>query len=154
MSWFDIIKVRIDLQSAREAPFSKEENLAELKKLENMFNSNEQKAIGYMPIAWSDGIVDEIKETASRLGLEYKEYDEQYKSRMASQNSLANGGHFMWDASKIEPYLEQTGFTTVQELVDSIATKPLMGEKYRNAIDILFGTPDIELLWDKKRGGR
>ena len=151
--WFDIIKVRIDLQSAREAPFSKEENLAKLKELENMFNSNEQKAIGYMPIAWSDGIVDEIKETASRLGLEYKLYEQKHPPTRADGNSFNNGGHFMWDASKIEPHIEEIGVPTVQRLIDAIAHTSYRGTPHRRIIDGLFGTPDIVLAIDRKERG-
>lgn len=154
MSWFDIIKVRIDLQSAREAPFSKEHNLAELKELENMFNSNEQKAIGYMPIAWETGIVDEIKETASRLGLEYKLYEQKFPPKRADGNSFANGGHFMWNASKIEPYLEKVDSPTVQQLIDTIAYTSYISTSHRRIIDGLFGDANIQLEYDKKRGGR
>ena len=74
--------------------------------------SNKQKAIGYVPIEWGVGSEEEIKALASELGLEYKEYPQKRKIENPNPtgHSFANGGHFMWDAGKIEPHLEKTEF--------------------------------------------
>ena len=138
MSWRDILK-----------QFDYEHNLRELEKLENMFNTNEQKAIGYIPISWETGIVDEIKDTASRLGLEYKYYKQRGEPKRADGNSFSNGGHFMWNADKIKPYLEDTDFNTVQELIDFVANNSYRTKPYRRILDGLFGTPNVVLDVDR-----
>jgi|TARA_R110002012_G_scaffold207818_2_gene377828 hypothetical protein len=132
MNWFDIIK------------FSKRHNLRRLKQLENMFN-NEHKVIGYIPIAWEANIVDEIKNTATKLGLEYKKYEERFQPTRPDGNSFSNGGHFMWDANKIEPHLEKLPFDTANDLIDFVAYTSYIGTPYRKIIDGLFGTANVKL---------
>ena len=142
MSWRNILK-----------QFDREHNLTKLQELENQFNSNKQKAIGYMPISWEEGIVNEIQDTASRLGLEYKRYEQRKEPTRPDGNSFSNGGHFMWDASEIEPYLKQTDFSSVQELIDFVAYSSYRSKAYRRIIDGLFGTPDIVLQIDRREQG-
>ena len=62
MSWFSVLK---------NEKFDKEHNLNQLRELENKFNTNQQKAIGYIPISWATDIEEEIKTTASKLGLQF-----------------------------------------------------------------------------------
>lgn len=140
MSWFDIVK---------NTRFDKEHNLNELNKLENMFNSNPQKAIGYIPISWSNEIEEEIKNTASRLGLQYKKYDERGSPKRPDGNSFSNGGHFMWDSEKIEQYLPNTEFSSAQELIDFVAYNSYISKPYRRIIDGLFGTPNVKLAIER-----
>ena len=139
MSWRNILK-----------QFNREHNLVELQKLENMFSSNNQKAIGYIPISWEEGIIDEIQDTASRLGLQYKRYEGKRAPTRSDGNSFSNGGHFMWNASKIEPYLQQTDFNTVEELIDFVAHSSYRSKPYRRIVDGLFGTPNIVLQIDRQ----
>ena len=149
--WKNILKVGRPEPSIAAARKKIHQNMTKLSELKNLFTSNEQKAIGYMPIAWSAGIQKEIKALATELGLEYREYPEKFKSSREDKNSTGNGGHFMWDASKIEPVLEQTEFNSVQELVDFVANNKYNLKSYRYVIDGLFGTPDIKLQSDIKR---
>ena len=136
MTWQEILK---------NEKFDKAHNLNKLRELESMFSSNEQKAIGYIPIAWSDEIEEDIKNTALRLGLQYKKYDEKFSPSRADGNSFSNGGHFMWDSEEIEQYLSQTDFKSVQELIDFIVYSSYLNKPYRRIIDGLFGTPNVIL---------
>tara|TARA_R110000850_G_scaffold46265_3_gene116457 strand:+ start:2702 stop:3139 length:438 start_codon:yes stop_codon:yes gene_type:complete len=145
MTWFSVLK---------NEKFDKEHNLNELRELENMFNSNQQKAIGYIPISWSSEIEEEIKNTASRLGLQYKKYDERGSPKRPDGNSFSNGGHFMWDAEEIEQYLTDTEFSSVQELIDFVAYNSYIGKPYRRIIDGLFGTPNVKLGIENKRNNK
>tara|TARA_Y100000593_G_scaffold94565_1_gene194307 strand:- start:2369 stop:2785 length:417 start_codon:yes stop_codon:yes gene_type:complete len=118
--------------------------------------SNKQKAIGYIPIEWGDGSEEEIKALASELGLEYKEYPQQRKIENPNPtgHSFANGGHFMWDAGKIEPHLEKTEFDTVQSLIDFIAVNSYREKPYRRVIDYLFGDENVVLVADRRDKGK
>lgn len=141
MSWQSILK---------KEEYDKEHNLNKLKELESMFNSTRQKAIGYIPIAWSNGIEEDIRNTALGLGLQYKQYDERFTPSKADGNSFSNGGHFMWDSEKIEQYLTSTEFNSVQELIDFVAYNTYLNKPYRRIIDGLFGTPNITLQVERK----
>lgn len=145
MSWFEVLK---------NEKFDKEHNLNELRKLENMFNSNKQKAIGYIPISWSSEIEEEIKNTASRLGLQYKKYDERGSSKRPDGNSFSNGGHFMWDVEEVEQHLTDTEFSSVQELIDFVAHNTYLDKPYRRIIDGLFGSPNVVLAIENKRNNK
>jgi hypothetical protein len=151
MSWKNILKVYPSVNRARKRIA---DNLKRLNELKQMFENNKQKSIGYIPIQWGIGIEKEIKNTAAILGLEYKRFEQ--KRKIAEPNpkghSFANGGHFMWDANEIEPYLEQTDFSTVQELIEFIANNSYRSKSYRRVIDGLFGTPNILLQADRKEG--
>ena len=131
--------------------------MGRLKELEKQF-SNSEKAIGYLPITWSVGIEDKIRNTASRLGLEYKMFESKGKSGMGNGNSFANGGHFMWNASKIEPMLKETEFKSADDLVAFVAHNDYRHKPYRRIIDNFFGTPNVKLRIEyteerhKKRG--
>lgn len=139
MSWFDILK-QYDLAH----------NKGRLEELEKQF-SNSEKAIGYLPITWSVGIEDEIRNTASRLGLEYKMFESLGKSGIAGNgNSFANGGHFMWNVSKIEPMLNETEFKSADDLVAFVAHNDYRHKPYRGIIDNFFGTPNVELNVERR----
>ena len=143
MTWFSVLKNK---------KFDKEHNLNQLKELENKFNTNQQKAIGYIPISWSSEIEEEIKNTASKLGLQYKKYDERGSSKRLDGDSFSNGGHFMWDVEEIEQHLTDTEFSSVQELIDFVAHNTYIGKSYRRIIDGLFGSPNVVLAIENKRG--
>ena len=154
--WKSILKARRPEPSVAAARKLLNRNMSKLSELRNQFTSNEQKAIGYLPIAWSAGIRKEIQALASELGLEYKEYAEKRKIENPNPtgHSFANGGHFMWNVSKIEEVLDQTDFNTVEALIDYIAHNDYRPKPYRRVIDGLFGTEDIELVADRKDEGR
>ena len=138
MNWFAILK-----------QFDLEHNKGRLEELEKQF-SNSEKAIGYLPITWSVGIEDEIRNTASRLGLEYKMFESLGKAGAGNGNSFANGGHFMWNASKIEPMLNETEFQSVDDLIAFVAHTPYIHKPYRSIIDNFFGTPNIKLNSERR----
>ena len=143
MSWFSVLK---------NEKFDKEHNLNQLRELENKFNTNQQKAIGYIPISWATDIEEEIKTTASKLGLQYKKYDERGSSKRPDGDSFSNGGHFMWDSEEIEQHLTDTEFSSVQELIDFVAQNTYLRKPYRRIIDGLFGSPNVVLAIENKRG--
>ena len=138
MSWFNILKL-----------YDIEHNRGRLKQLVNQFR-NPSKGIGYLPIVWSTGIEKEIESAANRLGLNYKVYKSLGKRGLPNGNSFANGGHFMWNESKVNSILNDTEFNTVQELVDFVAHNSYLNKPYRKVIDNLFGTPEIELACEKR----
>jgi len=138
MNWFDILK-----------QYNVEHNLAKLKELEGQF-SNSEKAIGYLPILWSVGIEDKIKDTAVSLGLEYHVFPSRGKTSAGNGNSFGNGGHFMWNAGKVQSILSETDFRTVNDLIDFVATQSYLQKPYRRLIDNLFGTPEVTLNVERR----
>lgn len=135
--WFNILKQRFNIQH----------NTQQLENLKKYFNSNNTKAIGYIPIEFGIGIENEIEQLASQLGLQYKRYEQlrEITNPIPNNHSFANGGHFMWNPDKIEPYLNQTEFTTVQELINFIANNSYIGKPYEKIIHSLFGDSNIKL---------
>ena len=154
--WQNILKIRPPDPSVAAARKKINFNLGKLRELRQQFTSNENKAIGYIPIAWSAGITKEIKALATELGLQYKEYEELRKieNPNPSGHSFANGGHFMWNADKVQQVLDQTDFNSAEALIDFIAHNDYRPKPYRRVIDALFGTEDITLVADRKDKGR
>jgi len=134
MSWFSILKGKDN----------------HLEVIENLFN-NPDKAIGYIPIDWGIGKENEIKQLASKLGLQYKVFPAKgrRKNPNAKWHSFSNGGHFMWNENKINNVLDKTEFKSADELVAFVAHNDYRHKPYRKVIDTLFGTSDIVLVADK-----
>ena len=124
-----------------------------LEVIEGMFNSNPDKAIGYIPIAWDKGQDTEIKQMASRLGLKYKKFPKQFESKNPDPrfHSYSNGGHFMWNESKIEPYLEELPFDSVDSFINYIAVNSYKHEEsWRHIPNMLFGMPNPKYSEDRR----
>lgn len=121
-----------------------------LEVIKNLFN-NPNKAIGYIPIDWDKGQDTEIKQMASSLGLKYKKFPKQFEVPKPNPkfHSYSNGGHFMWDESKIESYLEELPFDSVDNFINHIAVNSYVGEPYRPIVDMLFGSPNVKLRSEK-----
>jgi hypothetical protein len=142
--WFDIIK-----EPTKNLKFHYGVDYIDM--LKTGFKSDPNKMIGFIPITDGEAVGRgrDAKALASELGLKYKTYPQRFKVPKGG-GSYANGGHFMWNESGIEPYLEQTDFNSVQELVDYVANNSYTHKPYRRIIDSLFGTPDITLLSDRR----
>ena len=134
MSWWQIIK----------GP----DNHLEI--IERMFNNKPEKAIGYIPVEWGVGKENEIQALASRLGLQYKLFPSKKPMLHETWHSYANGGHFMWDESKIEPYLEELPFDSVDSFINYIAVNSYEKEPWRRIADTLFGTPEVRLRSERR----
>tara|TARA_R110000744_G_scaffold66800_2_gene136476 strand:- start:2924 stop:3328 length:405 start_codon:yes stop_codon:yes gene_type:complete len=111
-----------------------------------------KKGIGYVTIVHGQGYEDKIKELASSIGAQYKMFPSTGKTGLPNGNSFANGGHFVFFPSKIQPILSNTPFSSVDELVESIANESYLDKPYRRVIDKLFNTPNITLTCE--RGGQ
>jgi len=111
-----------------------------------------KKGIGYVTIVHGEGREDEIRELASSLGAQYKMFPSTGRIGLPNGNSFANGGHFIYFPSKIQAILGKTPFSSVDELVESVATESYLDKPYRKVIDELFGTPNITLTCE--RGGQ
>ena len=118
-----------------------------LQVIKDLFINNPNKAIGYIPIDWDKGQDTKIQQVASSLGLKYKKFPKQFEMQNPHPvyHSYSNGGHFMWDESKIEPYLKKLPFNSVDNFINHIAVNSYVGEPYRRIVDMLFGTPKMKL---------
>ena len=56
----------------------------------------------------------------------------------------------MWNENKIEPYLEELPFNSVDNFINYIAVNSYVGEPYRPIVDMLFGTPNVKLRSEKR----
>ena len=56
----------------------------------------------------------------------------------------------MWDESKIEPYLEELPFDSVDSFINHIAVNSYRDEPWKHIPNMLFGTPNPKYSEDNK----
>jgi hypothetical protein len=129
MSWFDIIK---------RFSGSPEHNMERLNELESHFRSQQDKAIGYLPILWAEGIEQEVENLAGDLNMEYRMFPiKNPEAGLPDGNSFANGGHFIFDRKQIENNLPEE-FDSVDNFVSRVATESFIGTDILPRIKELF----------------